>query len=259
MLNKDKPFYTYVYFDVRNGKEGEPIYVGKSNCDSYRGETSRMLQHWENRESHQNRLFKGVLCRIAAAGLTPLMKVDRWYDTEEKAFKRERSLIAKYGTRGTKTGTLCNLTDGGQGTSGRKISSKERKMRSKITEEYFQTEAGIKQRKEILDRWSNPEFKAEVTERIRISLNAPGMRGKLSKAIRKGQKKSGAAAKISKAFKQLWQDPEYRRKISEAKRKTMSSESEKFRKSEATKRMWADPERKARIAEAIRLAKRKVV
>jgi hypothetical protein len=250
-----KPYYIYVYFDVRKGKEGEPIYVGKSNCSSYRKDTSRMFQHWENRETHSNRLFKGVLCRIAAVGLVPIMKIDRWYDDEEKAFKRERSLIAKYGTRGTKIGTLCNLTDGGQGTSGRKIPLNERKKRSKLTKDYFQTEQGLKQRKDIAERWANPEFKTLVTEKIKVGLSSIEVRKRLSKAIKKGQKKSNAATKISEASKQHWKDLEYIAKVAAAKRETMNSEAEKVRKSEASKKMWSDPKRRAMIAEKIKLSK----
>ena len=68
--------------------------------------------------------------------------------TEEQAFSNERDFIAWYGRKDNNTGTLRNLTDGGEGTSGRKLSEETKnKMRK-----------------------SSKGFTPEMREKIKISL-----------------------------------------------------------------------------------------
>ena len=47
--------------------------------------------------------------------------------TESDALKKEMELIAKFGRVNSGTGTLCNLTDGGEGSSGFKHSEESKK------------------------------------------------------------------------------------------------------------------------------------
>lgn len=51
--------------------------------------------------------------------------------TWKDACELEKSLIWLYGRKDLKNGTLCNLTDGGEGSYGRKISEETRKKLSK--------------------------------------------------------------------------------------------------------------------------------
>lgn len=85
-------FYVYIYLR----EDGTPYYVGKgkdkrawSNCRSISKPTdpSRIVIHTDNL-------------------------------TEEQAFSLERDLISAYGRKDNGTGTLRNMTDGGDGASG---------------------------------------------------------------------------------------------------------------------------------------------
>lgn len=90
-------FYVYVIYDVNN----LPIYVGKGTgrraYDSFRKSDNIAVRNCKTKE-----------------------RVDIIADklTEIDAFSLEMKLILEYGKRCNKTGTLYNITDGGEGVSG---------------------------------------------------------------------------------------------------------------------------------------------
>lgn len=104
---RGKPFYCYMYYDPRHGKNMEPIYAGK-------GSKKRAQEHWSRPPKH-NPLFRGVLAQIKAAGLKPVIERVLWFDVETAALLAEKDLIALIGRRHLGTGPLCNLTEGGDG------------------------------------------------------------------------------------------------------------------------------------------------
>lgn len=89
-------FYVYVH---RRATDGTVFYVGKGQ--------RRRAHYTKDRNPHWHRTFEkhGLIVEITHSGLN-----------EQEAFRRERELIAFYGR-----GNLCNLTDGGEGTSGVKL------------------------------------------------------------------------------------------------------------------------------------------
>lgn len=104
-------FYVYVYRDPRPGKGLAAIYVGKGSIAR-----QRAMDHW--RRGTSNPLFASVLEKIRDFGATPVIEIVQRFSEESEAHALEIALIKKFGRRDLKTGTLCNLTDGGEGASG---------------------------------------------------------------------------------------------------------------------------------------------
>ena len=97
-------FYVYVYIDT---ERDIPMYVGK-------GKNARCSVHLRNAS---NLKLRNRISALKANGLKPEIVVYSQPD-EETALREEVALIAKYGRRDLDTGTLYNMTDGGEGKSG---------------------------------------------------------------------------------------------------------------------------------------------
>lgn len=116
---KQKNFYVYIYLDPRKkGKyryenylfEYEPFYVGK-------GKDDRMNIHLYEKKSNNKSKFNKIQ-KIKKEGFSPVIK-KLYVDLEEnESFKKEKELINIIGRKDLKLGPLCNLTDGGEGSSG---------------------------------------------------------------------------------------------------------------------------------------------
>ena len=111
-FGSDKPFYVYVYRDPRPRKRRVPIYVGKGTVAHGRADF-----HWQVRA--RNPLLAAIFRKIKNAGLVPGVEIVAWFDDEAAASRLETRLIKQFGRRDLKTGTLANLTDGGEGNAGR--------------------------------------------------------------------------------------------------------------------------------------------
>lgn len=119
-------FYIYELWDPI---KVEPFYVGKGK-DSKR--SKRYLEHIkramglkqfkDNNKHKLNRIRKIIL-----TGFKPEIRIVFKTCDESEAFEKEKELISFYGRRDKKTGSLTNLTDGGDGCSGRHFSEEERK------------------------------------------------------------------------------------------------------------------------------------
>lgn len=103
-----KKYYTYLLTDSISG---QPFYVGK-------GTGPRMYQHLREAQSNtytKRSVHYKILSILKEGGKVEYTKVE--WDTEADAFNEERRLITMYGRKDLKTGVLCNLTDGGEGSS----------------------------------------------------------------------------------------------------------------------------------------------
>lgn len=230
-------FYVYVYLDPRPGKGLQPIYVGKGTVD-----LDRASDHWERRCT--NRFLQSVLDKIRLMGLVPQITIAAYMENEEEAFAMERDLIAQYGRRDLKTGSLCNFTAGGQGTSGLKYSEERlRRWKEKtITPEWRQMMSQI-----ASVAWADPEIKAERVARIRKMCADPAHRAKLRAAILKSRTEE-VRNRISVVMREAWQSDEYRAKQAASRAEAHAKPEEKARKSEATKRLWTQKGDSIRLA-----------
>lgn len=108
-----RDFYVYVIFRLN----GIPCYVGKGCGD-------RWTRH-EQRPIHENRHFRSIIQQARTAGRElPKIKLHESL-TEAIAFEYEKALIHAIG-REHAGGPLVNLTDGGDGESGRVMSAEQK-------------------------------------------------------------------------------------------------------------------------------------
>jgi hypothetical protein len=230
-------FYVYVYLDPRPGKGLQPIYVGKGTVD-----LDRASYHWERR--CVNPFLQSVLDKIRAAGLVPQITIAAYMEDESEAFAMERNLIAQYGRRDLRTGSLCNLTEGGQGTAGLKY-SEERLNR---LHERVSTPEWKSLMSEISNRmWSNPELREKTIRSQDKFKNDPAHRAKLRAAILKSRTEE-VRNRISVVMREAWQSEEYRAKQAASRAEAHARPEEKARKSEATKRLWTQKGDSIRLA-----------
>lgn len=185
LLTFGRPYYVYVYRDPRPGKERMPLYVGKGTKRYARAEF-----HWLER-NRRNPFLNRVLSKIAEAELVPIVEIIQAFDTEQDAFNLERALINQYGRRNIGTGTLCNLTDGGEGPNGLVMTLKTR------------------QRMSAVKKGKRPSLSCLLASNAarRGASHTPAARAKIS-AARKGKPRPPcspeAKAKMSAARKAYW-------------------------------------------------------
>ena len=226
-------FYVYVYRDPRLSKNNQPVYVGKGAGD-------RDLSHW-SRGSH-NKPFQDFISHLKQRGLVATCQ--RVFETEDEAeaFAKEIELIALYGRRNLKTGTLFNLTDGGEGGSGT-INTAAHKAVDKYNS---------------IKNWKDPAYQEKVAAgqrkaqgtpeaRSRKSVNSteawadPAIRTKRQTGIKRARNTAASKNKTSKQAKAQWGDPEYAAMQTTNNKEIANRAEVKAAKSAATKALWADP------------------
>lgn len=147
-------FNYYVYIYLNPLKEGdyyfnkfhfnyEPFYVGK-------GKNNRCNAHLTESKS-KNKLKKNIISKIKNNNIKPI--IIKLYEniTEQSAFRIEKTLIKIIGRRDKNNGTLSNMTDGGEGTSGRIYTDDIRVNMLKTHENIIQYDVDGN----IIEIWSN--------------------------------------------------------------------------------------------------------
>ena len=120
-----KKFYIYEIWDpIKN----EPFYVGKAH---HRKRYYRCLAHFKEaigitKQQGNNSHKRNRINNIIKQGSEPLIKIVFETDDEQEAYLKEKELIKLYGKRSSGTGTLTNMTDGGEGLSGHKATPEQR-------------------------------------------------------------------------------------------------------------------------------------
>lgn len=109
-------FYVYIWNDP---KDGTPRYVGKGQADRV----------WVHLERPTSRRTSNMLNKRHREGYVCLPHI-LWCDDESHAFALETLLIKAIGREDLDRGSLFNLTDGGEGCSGRRSSAETTAKRS---------------------------------------------------------------------------------------------------------------------------------
>lgn len=224
-MTERRDFYVYVIFRPN----GIPCYVGK-------GWGKRWLKHeWRSTNPHLANIVK------LAKGELPKIKIREWL-TEREAFAIEIAFIAAIG-RETNGGPLVNLTDGGEGISGHKMSAESLAKMSAASKgnkycigRKASPETKAKQRAAKLGRTLTPEHRAKIGVASRNTPRGPEWGARISMAkmghevapetrekLRSWERTPELCAKIAAATKESMKRPEVQAKL-EAHRKRMADE-----------------------------------
>lgn len=177
-------YYVYIYFDTRlpcnYSVDGlifnyTPVYVGKGKDG-----TNRHLSHMNKGPKTK---LRNLIKHLKANNQKIEYRIVRFFSTEEESHAYETKLIRLIGREDKGCGSLYNLTDGGEGSSGCVWSEDKRKNLSKFKREWWQSlneedrkkigeqsllnrnraniRRGTEKCKETKSRWSE-EYKLEV-------------------------------------------------------------------------------------------------
>lgn len=171
---KEDKFYVYAYLNpLKPCKLSfddfsllyEPFYIGKGNSD-------RDVSHLKNYRLNKKTYLSNKINKIKSNGIEPF--VIRLCENlpENSAFEIEKNLITIIGRVNNKTGTLVNITDGGEGVSGLKHTEESRKKMSNKGDKHpnWNKHLSVETREKISERLkiNNPMHNPEVSEKVRL-------------------------------------------------------------------------------------------
>lgn len=222
-------FYVYIYRDPRLTKNKQPVYVGKGTGD-------RAWYHWTKRVRH-NKGFGAFLALLRREKLEPIVEIVKDGLDEAEAFYEEMHLIALFGRRDLGTGTLFNLTDGGEGFSG---AVRTEEWKQNISEALKTQEQRSRQSIATSECWANPEWRERTVTAIRQALKDPEVIAR---------REAGKAAFVhteefrqtmSAATSQMWENPKYVEKVVASQKEVQGTPEARSVKSKNSKKLWEE-------------------
>jgi hypothetical protein len=118
-------YYVYVFYKPDENKT--PFYVGIGSI--YADGRERIDFHFmyaKNPKHQPNKLFYNTLRKILNNNQMPIVEKIKENLSLEDAAKLEMKLIKRFGRQIDKTGTLCNITLGGEGWSGEQYQNRRK-------------------------------------------------------------------------------------------------------------------------------------
>ncbi len=227
-------FYVYVAF---RPWDGSPCYVGKGK--------GRRWQKFSPADRRNNRHLLRIVAKARRLGLDfPVIKV-RENLTEDEAFQTERAFIAAIG-RG-KNGPLVNLTDGGDGPVGQKMSAKARKLIGKKSKEMWS-----QNRERIIaaqnEGRASPEYRAQRSAISKRVASDPARRAEQSKTILEKFSDPEFCARHSLATKKAMARDDVKENVSNGQKLRFQNPEELIKASRRRKGSKQSPETCAKIA-----------
>jgi len=182
----EKKYYVYVYLDPRKKGEYvygkykfnyEPMYIGK-------GTRNRINHHLIN--VNKNSLFYNKLRKILNDGFEPIRYKLIESITENESLVYEKILIDLIGRIDIETGTLCNMTEGGEVGYKRTEQSRKKLSEAKKGEKnpmYGKT-TSLKQKESVKNLHKNGLIKLTDEGRKKIIENGKKRKGSNNSVIR---------------------------------------------------------------------------
>jgi hypothetical protein len=237
-------FYVYVYKDPRPTKNLQVVYVGKGYGD-------RMYAHWKKRV-HNNRGFGAFLALLRRNDLEPVIEKVADYEDEAEAFAEEMRLISLYGRRDIKTGTLFNLTGGGEGVVG---ALRTDEWKSNISEAHLSPEKAKENSARMKALWTTPEYRDRVVTKIRAAMQDPEVHARREAAKAQFNQTPEFRETMRNVAAANWADKEYAAKVAEGQKKVQGTPEARAMKSKNSAAGWADEEVRQKRQEGIKKAR----
>lgn len=224
-------FYVYVYKDPRPTKNLQTVYVGK-------GTGERMYAHWRAKV-HKNKGFGSFLALLRREQREPVIEQVATFEDEAAAFVEEMRLIALYGRRDQKSGSLFNLTDGGEGFVG---AIRTEEWINNIREAMLQPEVSQSNAVAATARWQDSEYRAKVTAAIRVALADPDVHARREAAKALFTQTPEFRNTMRAVANAQWQNPEYVGRVVEGQKRVQGSPEARAKKSANSAAGWANAE-----------------
>lgn len=200
----------YVYRHIRLDKN-EPFYVGigtkVGKYITFNREYSRAFS-----KANRNRYWKFIVEKHG-------YKVDILFecDNRELIQEKEREFILLYGRQDLGTGTLVNMTDGGDGIEG--VSDEVKlKMSESASKRFSSEEERLKQSERTKNTWKNDDFVAFKSKQAKDMWKDPETRTKLVQASKDKWKNSEYRERMSKIRKEVFNTLEHKEKLKKTAR-----------------------------------------
>jgi len=206
----------YFLYDPRDGSQAPPRYVGKTSKTVRRRLTQHIGAARKGDTTYRSHWIRSLLAQECKPEIVCLED-----DIPENLVNdREKYWIAVFRSLGA---PLTNLTDGGDGTPGRKMTEHERQRVIAMQ----------------VERWSNPKSRAILVKSIRDS-------DRWTQQTRLQQ---------SDQMNKLWSDVDFRRRAREGMRRSWSDPQHRSLMIELAEARWKNPEFKASWWDAYLAAK----
>ena len=194
-------FYIYMYLDSQN----IPFYIGKGSGDRY-----KIIGHIST--INQSAFLKNKINKIGRENVRIyFLHINL---TEEKAFQWEKYWINYIGRRDKKEGTLCNLTDGGDGVSGFKHSDEtKRKIGIHFKGKSLPKETKLKVSNTLKGRVFTEEWKQKISKNKKGIQIPEERKERISKTLLGHIRTEESKRKESQTLTMYWQDRWNKRKF----------------------------------------------
>jgi hypothetical protein len=231
-------------YALRCPKDGGVRYVGKT-IFSIEKRLSQHIAKSINEKSREYNTHRSRWIRsLIADGLRPI--AEHVEDAFEDWVGRETYWIEWYRNVGA---ALTNLTDGGQGASGRKATAEQRdRCKKSAAIRWSSDEERKKASGKTVAHFSRPGVREEWADRSRNM--SEGTRKLISDAAREIASTDAGRARMSAMATAQWSDPIAREVLLEARQKQFTEEM-KGKISSSVRALWADEENRNRFIESL--------